>query len=104
MLRGFFVGQEVRRPFTGARRVVNCLVYVTTRRCLEEVIGECREPRVDVCSSDALKCLPDPVVQSHAPGGRQLAVERLADQRVDEAVSPDHTRHLCDDRCGDGFV
>ncbi len=75
-------------PFCGAQRVLDRLVQIATRGGLAEVVGELTEMRFELGRVERLDHLRDAAVQAQATRGADLLVERLADQRVGEAVRP----------------
>ncbi len=69
-----------------------------------EVPCQLREPRIGTRLVDALDRLADPQVRPRAPGRRELALERGAQQRVRERVAAGRARDLHQQRAAHGRV
>jgi hypothetical protein len=80
------VGEQGRGPVPRANEVVDRRRDVAERRGQREVVGDLREVRIEVVAVEVLEDGADPAVEVEALGGREVLVERLADQLVDEPV------------------
>ena len=77
---GALVGQRGQRLVPGAMRVLERLGRIAHRGGLDEVVRQ-----LGLAGGGPLERLADGGVQAGTAGGRQVAVERLADEAVDEA-------------------
>ena len=89
-----------RRP-RRAHVVLEAPPVVAGRR---EVVGERGGDVVERVGVQGLERLARAPVQPRPPGGRQLAVDRLADQRVREAIPADRVGRLDQHALGQGIV
>ena len=92
LVRGGLAG-----PVTGAHRVVDGLVDVAARRGLEPVERELGEVRVGLAARQLLERLSDLAVHPDPARRAELAVERLADERVRELVRARRSGSLAHD-------
>src|SRR5262245_47289477 len=76
------VGKGVGRTIAGTRRVVDGLLGLSSRRRLKEVVGEVRERLTRSAVGQSFERIADAPVEPYAARRGQLAVQRLADQRV----------------------
>ncbi len=97
---GVLVGELRHAVARGAERDVDRGRRVAARRGREPVGRELAEAR-RVVPVERLERVGDRAVQPHAPGEAQLLVDRLADERVGEAVAAGPRAVLADElRCG----
>ncbi len=91
-LRGALVGEARERLVAGLLGVPEGAGRVGRRGTLDEVVGELARG-----GGVMLQRLADGDVQMCAPGHRQVAVDRLADQPVHEAQAPGRARRVLDE-------
>jgi hypothetical protein len=94
--RRVLVGQEARGAIARPHQVVDRRPRVADRRGQREVVRDLRQVGVEVVSVVLLEHGADRGVELEALGERQVLVQRLADQLVDERIPSRHRRVLRD--------
>src|SRR5262249_60598698 len=77
--------------------VSDSLVDVATRQPFEEMMRQLGEVRPEVPGVQPFEHLGHPAMQPNTLEVAEIPVERLADQRVGEAVAADRAGHRLDD-------
>ena len=94
------VGQDRQGTVAGPHRVVDGLLDIASaERALEEVVGQLGQMALGPARAHCFERVADLTVQRRAPAGRQLLVERLADETMGEHVPARRTVELLDDLC-----
>ena len=96
---GALVGQRGQRLVPGAMRMLERLGRIADRGCLDEVVRQ-----LGLAGGGPFERLAHGGVQAGAAGGGQVAVERLADEAVDEAERAGRTRRLLQQLHGERLV
>src|SRR4029450_13137651 len=103
-LRGTFevphrllVAELLRRLMAGAFRVLERGGRVAERDGTEEVVRQLAVRTVEAAGAELLERAPHPLVQLATLRGRQILVQRLADERVREAAVTEGRQGLVDE-------
>ena len=84
--------------------VVDRLLGDSRRSGLAEMVRQLGEVRLQIAGVEPLQDLADVPVKPLAPGRGDVLVERLEDQSLREAESPERRRHPLDDSRSDRVV
>ena len=103
--RALLVGELGERAIGRAPRVRDRLAGVASvLGRLREVVGELRQVPLRLGAMEGLEDLADLAVETHPLRGPELLVERVAHERVREAVAPDRFGNLAHDARRDRLV